>query len=76
MQANAGQCRPMLTQGCRADDDDDHIVRLFVNYVFALKLFVCKFNVLPVLSSVQFHEGISTGGAAAPHILTFGQRWR
>jgi hypothetical protein len=71
----------MPTQGFRADDDDDDdddvdIVRLFVNYVFALKVFVCKCNILHVLSSVPFHEGISTGGTAAPHILTFGQRWR
>jgi hypothetical protein len=68
----------MPTQGCTADDDDDdgYIVRLFVNYVFSIKLFVCKCNVLPVLRSVPFHEGTSTGGTAAPHILTFGQRWR
>jgi hypothetical protein len=44
--------------------------------VFALKLLVCKCNVLPELSSVPFHEGISNGGTAAPLFLTFGQRWR
>ena len=49
---------------------------IFINYVFASKLFVCKCNVLPVLSSIPFHEGISTGGTAAPHILTSGHRWR
>ena len=68
--------RPRTTQGSRANGDDGHIVRLFVNYVFTLKLFVCKRNVLPVLISVQFHEDISTCGTAPPHILTFGHRWR
>jgi len=67
--------RPSPTQGSRAAGDDDHIGRLFVNYVFALKLFVSKCNVLPVLIAVPFHEGISTCGTAAAHILTFGQRW-
>jgi len=67
--------RPRPTQGSRAAGDDDHVGRLFVNYVFALKLFVSKCNVLPVLSAVPFHEGISTCGTAVAHILTFGQRW-
>jgi hypothetical protein len=52
-----------------------HIVRLFVNYVLALKLLVCKCNVLPELSSVPFHEGISNGGGCSS-ILTCDQRWR
>jgi len=68
--------RPRPTQSSRADGGDDHIVRLFFNYVFALKLFVRKCNVLPVFIAVPFHEGISTCGTAAPHILTFGQSWR
>jgi hypothetical protein len=66
--------RPRPAQGPRADGDDDNIVAVFVNYAFALKIFVS--SVLPVLISVPFHDGISTGGTPAPHILTFGQRWR
>ena len=62
------------TQGSRTVGDDDYIGRLFVNYVFALKLFVSKCNVLPVLIAVPFHEGILTCGTAAAHIRNFGQR--
>ena len=61
------------TQGSGADGDDDNIVTLFVNYVFALRLFVCKCNVLPVPISVPFYEGISTGGTAAPHSLNLAK---